>query len=154
MPLSERSLQIVEQTRSLFDWFRGCAQAHFSEFGHLGGIGFKCPLSILRLEFDDVSKMPSTEELLPSVKDIFPTPPHLSQICRAAKGCSHLARSSPLRHSCSWRTLRLSLRERQVRPAWQRQAVAPIRSARGDAWQAAVRHDPDHRRHDRCRHFK
>jgi hypothetical protein len=77
MPLSERSLQIVEQTRSLFDWFRdttGCAQAHFSEFGHLGGVGFKCPLSILRLDFDHISEMPGTEELLPRMKDILPTP--------------------------------------------------------------------------------
>jgi hypothetical protein len=31
-------------------------------------------LSKLRLDFDDVSEMPSTEESLPSMKDIFPTP--------------------------------------------------------------------------------
>ena len=80
--------------------------------------------------------------------------PHAAQIRRGAERRPHLAHRASLRHPRGRRALRLPHRERPVGPARQRPATAPARAARGDRRQGAVRHHPDHRRHDRCRHFE
>src|SRR5437867_139649 len=67
-------LPLAEPSRSILDRLRGtagCAKIHLSEFGHLGRVGVIRPLGIPRLDLDHVSEMPRTEELLPSLQNIF-----------------------------------------------------------------------------------
>ena len=76
---------------------------------------------------------------------------HAPQIRRAAEGSSHLAHRPPVRHPRGGRALRLSPGKRPVGPARQCPPAAPAQATRGDRRQAAVRHHPHHRRHDRRR---